>query len=115
MNRTAERVLLVLAAACLLAILGDLVAEVALGCDDARDARASGFIDQPSGDRSWSWVPPGVECRYSFDESPDITVTIAPPLARVPAMLLSIGTIWYVLGQRRTGGAQPLVPSPPPA
>ncbi|MEO7572986.1 MAG: hypothetical protein ABIX10_11185 [Acidimicrobiales bacterium] len=78
-----------------------------MACTDAYDDRASGYIDHPIGDREWSWLRFGVECRYTFDESPDITVTVRPPLYRLPAAALSVGVILYFRQTRRARRAAP--------
>lgn len=100
MANRAERLLYLLAVLCLLGVVVAIPFENLIGCGHATDDRASGYIDQPVGESSWSWFPPGRECRYTFDEAENITVTVSPPLSRIALVVLSVCTIAYLRRER---------------
>jgi hypothetical protein len=76
-----------------------------LWCNEATDAEASGSIDQPSGDPRWSWMPPGVECRYDFNEGRIDRVTTDASFLTLPLVVLA-GAVALLLGVQRRRSAQ---------
>jgi hypothetical protein len=84
------------------ALVGVLVVEALLLGPTSCELAAGSSI---YGDATWSWLPPGVACRWELEVGGDTTViTSAPSWARVGMLLLLAGWGAALRHRPATGG-----------